>query len=155
MITATKSVSTIGGDTTAETGSQDFLLSNTQLDKIANTFERSGLGSREDADMCIIPALRTNSMLPSVKDTFDSARASATALRKEFNWSKAEELLKWIYRSSVSDLDRLKAATDLGELYRKALRDGLRRSTREFGYNGIHWMMQEDSAPLESRTLYG
>jgi hypothetical protein len=54
--------------------SGNYLLLNTQIDKIASAFVNSGLASREEAYMCTIPSLRTLSKLPAVQGAHDGAR---------------------------------------------------------------------------------
>ena len=143
-------------------GSSKFLLLNSQIDKIASEFVNSGLGSREEAYMCTIPSLRTSSKLPNVQAAHNSARKSATALRRKGNWEEAEKLLRWI-RSSCDKADVTaleKTQIDLGEFYRLALRTRKERLV-QLGFNGILWMLKQTSrsglpAPADSiKDRYG
>jgi hypothetical protein len=49
-----------------EAFASDFFLQNGAIEILADAFEVSGLGSRDDAYTCIVPALRTASLLPQV-----------------------------------------------------------------------------------------
>jgi ankyrin repeat domain-containing protein 50 len=141
--------------------SGNFLLLNTQIDKIASAFVNSGLGSREEAYMCIIPSLRTLSKLPAVQGAHDSARKSATTLRKQNSWERAEKLLRWVQNTcDESDARALeKAHVDLGELYRLAMRSR-GEEVVQLGFDGILWMLNQsdrDSLPSSQsiRDRYG
>ena len=63
-------VSTIGGDTTISGGEEEGRpaqrLINSQMEKFASAFQSSGLGSLEDAYMCIVPVLAANRKLPPI-----------------------------------------------------------------------------------------
>ncbi|OCL03241.1 hypothetical protein AOQ84DRAFT_303172, partial [Glonium stellatum] len=125
-------------------GSSKFLLLNSQIDKVASEFINSGLGSREEAYMCIIPSLRTSSKLPDVHSAYNSARKSATTLRRKGDWKGAEKLLRWI-RSSCSKTDVMaleKSQIDLGEFYRLALRSR-KEKLIQLGFDGILWMLKQ------------
>lgn len=119
--------------------SSDFVLINTNLDRIATAFVDSGLGSREDAYMCIIPPLRAFSKLPRAHAAFHSARNTATGLKRDRNWERAERLLAWIRNScsgpgGAGDVEGVER--DLGELYRAAMRSKEIYSVK-FGFEGV------------------
>jgi ankyrin repeat protein len=63
-------VATIGGDTTISGGEEEGKpaqrLMNSQMEKLASVFQSSGLGTLEDAYMCIVPILNAGSKLPPI-----------------------------------------------------------------------------------------
>ncbi|KAI9858396.1 MAG: hypothetical protein M1813_007500 [Trichoglossum hirsutum] len=164
MTAVTAIIDTVGGETNARDPTMEaylkdaprhedlhhFLLLNSQIDRIANAFVGSGLGSRQDAYMCIIPSLRMHSKLPSVQAAHDNARISATTLRRENRWREAEKLLRWIYGScDESDAGQLeRTEVDLGEFYRLAMRDRGMDIVR-LGFDGIIWMLNRPRKGLE------
>lgn len=95
---------------------ETFRLDNTKLAKLAAAFQESGLGSLEEAYMCIIPCLSIKHKLPSRKDVHDGAKRVAKSFQDEQKWKEAETILWWIYNSenynSVED-----ALKDLDELF--------------------------------------
>jgi hypothetical protein len=97
MVAVMNIIKTVGGNTTyrenkssldanithtaTNTGGM-FLLSNSQMQKMAMSFERSCLGSIEDAYMCIAPSLRMHSRLPATQKAHEHIRFAAHALKK-------------------------------------------------------------------------
>ncbi|KAF3120542.1 hypothetical protein TWF569_003110 [Orbilia oligospora] len=72
-----REIDEIGGKTETRTpvDSQDvFLLRNNQIDAMVDHFENSGLGSREDAYMCIILMLVRESKLPGSEDVLTAVQ---------------------------------------------------------------------------------
>ncbi|KAH7348922.1 hypothetical protein BKA65DRAFT_270252 [Rhexocercosporidium sp. MPI-PUGE-AT-0058] len=180
-----KNLSGIGGGTSVRmmeqtawpsaSGSDSIQLSNPLADSIAAIFERNGLGSIADADLCLFSCLRKHSKLPSSDIAHERARENAMKLRSMGNWQKAENILKWIYEQCVAKFHDMQssssqtyrrnlherrsgivdAATDLAELWRKSMRESQNRD--QLGYDGVVWMLNNsvDPLPVEIKNLYG
>ncbi|KAI9764627.1 MAG: hypothetical protein M1839_005795 [Geoglossum umbratile] len=165
-----------------ETWDGGFHLLNSQLDKITEVFVKNGLGSREDAYMCVIPALSKASKLPSLESAYESAEVATRALQEKGQFSKAAGLLKWVRDSRSKNAQSgnpaarsayAAAETKVGELYRtvmykaiNALRHSLKRpppddkidsykSDYEFGLEGIVEMLSAPNGPTETSKRYG
>ncbi|KAF4171487.1 hypothetical protein CNMCM8694_002614 [Aspergillus lentulus] len=143
-------VADLGCSMVRRRSSNDFYLVNEKISKLINAFAESGIGSREDAFLCIIPAMQTVSKLPSLSQSLASARTSAADSRKRGDWEQSEDLLRWSFRTSRNaEEELLKSAKALGELYRWALVNKENDKRRQFdimelGSAGIKWMRQQD-----------
>lgn len=123
---------------------ENFLLHNAELNKIAAAFQESGLGSVEDCYMCIIPALRTSSKLPSFQKVQEDLRRLISSLRKEGLWQESTKLLWWIHRciAGLRHGGFEEAETDLGEHFKSAMWH-VDPKTQRLGFEGVHKMLED------------
>jgi ankyrin repeat protein len=129
-------VKEIGGDTTVQESFEGFLLTNTIISHIQQAFTDSGLGSRDDAYACTIPALVASAKLPSARSTLAKARQIAEKYIEDKEWENAKRILEWALLQcwestkpadpddafDFENLQRLIILT-LCECYRKSLSD--------------------------------
>jgi ankyrin repeat protein len=124
-------------------------LTNDLLSRLADCFTESGLGSRQDAYLIIIPALRYLSKLPSARDALPDIYSHAGKHRKAGDFHEAEKSLKFAWEIALGTHNEHQENTgldtamlELGELYRYALfsKDS---SQQEFGRKGIFWMQRQ------------
>ena len=129
---------------------ETFRLKNTILSLLALNFNDKGLGTVEEAFMCLIPALRSRNLLPSAVEAHNDARESSWKEAHQRKWPEASELLWWIYHSTCDSIEVatgneecLRSASDIGELYRHAIYLNDDNASREFGYEGIRKMLTD------------
>ncbi|ETR99620.1 hypothetical protein M419DRAFT_85898, partial [Trichoderma reesei RUT C-30] len=65
------------------------------ITKLTDCFEASGLGSKQDAFLVIIPALQSNRLLPRAVEAVPTAYRTAVELRKSNGFREAERVLRW------------------------------------------------------------
>ncbi|KAK6363683.1 hypothetical protein TWF730_001103 [Orbilia blumenaviensis] len=150
-----------------------FLLQNTIVEAIADGFSSSGIGTREEAYMCIFPALYKTGKMPSVDSVLPTIITRAETYRTQGKWSKAFELLEWlcydtcpnlsISTSTSSDPDtkatetptarKSRAQIALGDLCHVAIQED-DDDTIRLGFESIRRMLQSDLDPALSRE-YG
>jgi ankyrin repeat protein len=113
----------LGGETDIVTGLQNtFEVHNTRIDEMMHCFERCGLGSREDALLCIVPVLRNKNLLPQFTAYCTNARRNVERLILQNDWETAFDLVRWIcQRTEGFEFER--SAYQLGYLCRRALLD--------------------------------
>ncbi|KAF3935762.1 Ankyrin-1 [Dactylella cylindrospora] len=141
-----QNITDIGGETKTRTPfdlQNTFLLQNSQIEEMANRFEDSGLGSREDAYMCIIPLLIRESKLPGIDDVLNAAQDQVNTYKNDSKWEEAEQLLQWICYSSSVPGDN-KPYVMLGELCRAAMRHPDQR-VQAIGFDGVANMLKRAS----------
>ncbi|KAL9094734.1 MAG: hypothetical protein Q9165_003004 [Trypethelium subeluteriae] len=85
-------VEDIGGETSCRTERLWLKFSNTQVDSIIDLFVANELGSREEALACIIPVLRHNTKLPSMRCGYAEAKKLARQHQITGRWRASEEL---------------------------------------------------------------
>ncbi|KAK6356439.1 hypothetical protein TWF718_000798 [Orbilia javanica] len=139
------------------------LLQNTAVEAMADLFQSSGLGTKEDAYMCIFPALYRAGKMPSSDGILSTAIDSAEAYRKQGKWSKAFEILEWLcydrgkpvpYETAIAQLGKGPCAEiSLGELCHAAIR-GTDKDIVRLGFEGIGRMLRSDVDKKFSRQ-YG
>ncbi|KAF4999927.1 hypothetical protein FGRMN_2165 [Fusarium graminum] len=136
-----------------ETHAQELPLVRELASKLVNAFVESGLGSRDEALLSIVPLFISPLEIPRTKGGLESARDCADKLRRQRDWETAEMVLRrsWStcieWKPVVPDEreppqaveDAKRTAIALGELYRWALKD---HSATNFGRNGIHWLSE-------------
>ncbi|KAK0732028.1 hypothetical protein B0H67DRAFT_679539 [Lasiosphaeris hirsuta] len=133
-------------------------LENPTVATFARAFAERGLGSYSEALLCLVPAFRTRSPLPSSEDTLPALLQAAKAYRKASEWGKAQTMLRWACTQYAPSSDEAEgspatAPSDLigslftealratGELYRWSLAVQYSGDERkEFGRSGIKWM---------------
>ncbi|EPS37921.1 hypothetical protein H072_8368 [Dactylellina haptotyla CBS 200.50] len=128
-----------------------ILLQNTVVEEIAARFETSGLGSQEDAYMCIYPVLQQLGKMPSVKDIADAAINQAGLFKTQGKWKEAESLLQWLCNNpgmveddSSSEVQAFSKA--LIELYHSSLWD---LDEFDLGFDGICKMLMNKKMNLK------
>ncbi|KAF3228650.1 hypothetical protein TWF191_002505 [Orbilia oligospora] len=138
------------------------LLQNTVVEAITDLFHSSGLGTREDAYMCIFPVLRRTNKMPPASGVETAAIDRAEAYRGQGKWSKAFEILEWLcydrlqptaYKPVSSWYNSPRAEISLGDLCYAAIRekeDGIIR----LGFESICRMLQSNIDPEFGRQ-YG
>ncbi|KAI5862621.1 ankyrin repeat-containing domain protein [Durotheca rogersii] len=133
----------------------EFTLLNTNLDKMATAFVDSGLGSRQDAYMCIIPPLSMHSKLPRVSEVVQETRNVTAKWRREHKWQLAEKFLNQatFYYKMMESRYTVVAQRDLGELYRAALRSG-KSDAIQFGFDGVSSMCKVLFSWEENPNIY-
>ncbi|EPS39981.1 hypothetical protein H072_6288 [Dactylellina haptotyla CBS 200.50] len=142
---ALQNIPDIGGETrTREHLSPNdiaMVLQNSTVEKLADRFESSGLGSREDAYMCIFPVLKQLGKMPKLNEVFDAAITQSEEYKTQGKWAQAEELLSWLYDNpSIADSHR--ASETLADFYYSAMFESEMRTT-ELGFCGICAMLAD------------
>ncbi|KAF3935568.1 Ankyrin-2 [Dactylella cylindrospora] len=119
-------------------GQSRLLLQNNSIEKIADAFEKSELGSREDAYMCIIPVFVNQNIMPTPEDILLDISSEAQKLRNENRWQDAEQLIEQIIQEvTVFSRNGLAPAlTMLGDLYHDALISP-NRAVHYLAYSGV------------------
>ncbi|KAK6534041.1 hypothetical protein TWF281_005380 [Arthrobotrys megalospora] len=120
-------------------------LQNSTVESLADRFETSGLGSREDAYMCIFPVLQQLNRMPNVSDVLDAVLTQCETYKRHGKWLEAEGLLQWLSKTSVV-VEVHTAFEALAELYYAAMRE-LDTTVSNIGFNGISKMLKENSDP--------
>lgn len=97
-----------------------YVAQNSTIDKLVDCFENNGLGSREDALLCIIPVLKQQNKLPYLTADCRNVRKRTEDFIKANDWKKAFQLVEWISQRS-DGVEMEYALHELGSLCRKAL----------------------------------
>ncbi|TFA99971.1 Receptor-interacting serine/threonine-protein kinase 4 [Trichoderma ghanense] len=129
----------LDSEATTVTREKDTMRLEHQLvTKLMESFEASGLGSKQDACLIIVPALQNTSALPRAVKAVPAAYRIADGLRKGDDLREAEGVLQWAWGViSESGEPQDSAMIELGELYRCAL---FSDDWQAFGNRGISWM---------------
>ncbi|KFA51966.1 hypothetical protein S40293_09492 [Stachybotrys chartarum IBT 40293] len=117
-------------------------LGNKKVKTLANVFVEKGLGSYDDAFLCIIPALHR----PGPEAYLQALLEGADGYRRTSDWERAEILMQWAceYFCLNKDAETSLFTTVLrktGELYRWSLANPHDFARQKFGMNGINWMI--------------
>ncbi|KAK4247683.1 hypothetical protein C7999DRAFT_41018 [Corynascus novoguineensis] len=104
---------------------QSFTLHNSQLSKMAQDIQNTGLGTLEEVYLCIIPPLNMENKLPRVDATIDWTRTHAKPLERRGHWKEASDAYLWLFRTTKSfqgpnDI-AVEAATLLVEFFRAVM----------------------------------
>lgn len=129
----------------AEIHSIAMALQNSTVESLADRFEKSGLGSREDAYMCIFPVLQHLNIMPNVGDILNAILTQCETYKRHGKWLGAEGLLQWLSNTSVV-VEAYTALEALAELYYAAMRE-LDTTISNLGFNGISKMLKENKDP--------
>lgn len=90
------------------------------INDLASKFESSGLGSREDALLCIVPVLKLHNLLPDLAADSPMVRSRIAKLIEQEEWRSVFSLLRWICeRSEGPELER--SVYEFGYLCRRAM----------------------------------
>ncbi|KAF3931369.1 Ankyrin-2 [Dactylellina cionopaga] len=154
---ALKDIPEIGGKTetrdNASKNSVTMALQNSSVEGMADLFEVGGLGSREDAYMCIFPVLRGLDKMPKVDGVFDAVVRKSIVYRNQERWSDAEDLLQWLY-SNPAIMDNIRASEALAEFYYTAiLRVDIDTQTADLGFTGICQMMVDKTSSYTEQMI--
>lgn len=126
-------------------------LNNRAVDDIARAFVESSLGTRSEALLCIVPALRGQILLDR-SSMFLELVTGADAYRRHEQWDRAERLLRWACQVYSSPGSRTLGPDPDGrstfevvlhktaELYRWSLANAASMDRRKFAKEGIDWM---------------
>ena len=127
---------TLGGDVDVQREfTNSYLAQSSRISSFMQCFESCGLGSREDAFLCIVPALKEQNLLPELAVDSAHIRRRVENSIHQNDWRGALGLAKWIcQRSEGSELEH--SVYELGYLCRRALlsKD---RATQEVGFEHV------------------
>ncbi|CAG8922375.1 unnamed protein product [Penicillium salamii] len=94
---AMTSMKELGGDVDVVPSIQaSFLCHNTRINELVAGFEESGLGTREDGLLCIVPVLKKRSLLPWVATDYPTVKTRIKTLVKQGKWEEGFDLIRWI-----------------------------------------------------------
>lgn len=112
------------GEVDVVPGSQhSFLAQSDSLDDLVSCFEEHGLGSREDALLCIVPNLKRRGFLPTLAVDSPRVMKRIEDYIKRNQWGNALHLARWICERSV-DSEYQSSMYQFGNLCRRAIMDG-------------------------------
>lgn len=97
-----------------------FRAESSRIDDLALCFGNAGLGSREDALLCIVPVLRAHNLLPELSADSTTLRQRIKTYVERNDWKTALRLVHWICERSVG-LEFERSVYQLGDLLRRAL----------------------------------
>ncbi|KAJ5210723.1 hypothetical protein N7491_010532 [Penicillium cf. griseofulvum] len=118
------------------------LGSSTRVDELVSCFEAHSLGSRQDALLCIIPALKNRGLLPVLAADSPKIRARKEEFIKQGNWEDAFGLLRWLCERSEGHQLEL-SVYELGFLCRRALLSNS-QIARQQGFEQTHKLLRSD-----------
>lgn len=151
-----RKVDNIGGETKLRcrnSGKDGFLLENNHLDKLVRCFEESGLGSRDDAYICIIPSLMQQSKLPLPKLTWPRVREQIDGCKEYRQFVEVDKLLRSACRySSATMFEEL--TFSLGDLYIEATQDTDDGDLRRWGFAKIIKMLSKRNQPHDAQSIW-
>ncbi|KAG2413781.1 hypothetical protein HFD88_002970 [Aspergillus terreus] len=120
---ALEGLAELGGEINILPGSQNRLVAhNSRIDDIVECFESSGLGSREDALLCVVPSLRNRGLLPELAADSHPIRLRLEELIGSKKWSEALSITYWFCERSAGDEFEY-SAYELGYLCHLAMID--------------------------------
>ncbi|KAM0550207.1 hypothetical protein ACHAPJ_009055 [Fusarium lateritium] len=145
------------GDIEVGTDARHLPLASKLASELVTIFVEKGLGSREDALLCIAPLVISPLKISRTEDSLAMARKSAGQLRQQGDWAQAERVLRGVWKTctegqsinatasefSLTVKNTKRTAIALGELYRWALRGD--DKTKRFGLDGIKWLSEQKS----------
>lgn len=79
----------------ADNNQRSFQLLHSGIESLVHAFTNSGLGTRYDAYMCIVPVLRRSTKLPGYSEISGVAREAVESCKRDGRHEKAENILKW------------------------------------------------------------
>ncbi|KAF3182350.1 hypothetical protein TWF788_006265 [Orbilia oligospora] len=152
-----RDVEGIGGETTlrASVGRQPtFQLQNSQIEEMADYFENSGLGSREDAYMCIIPTLMRENKMPEIPNEVIIAALDQLKSCSDKEREEAVLLLECVCFDPNTNEDR-KPYAELAEIYHEWMRtsDSTSPSHSRDGFSGVGKMLEQAKNRSRDSTL--
>ncbi|KAK6346840.1 hypothetical protein TWF696_006947 [Orbilia brochopaga] len=142
----------VGGKTEVRTSfiprGDSLELENSTIEAMVNRFENAGLGSREDAYVCIIPILYRLNKLPPLDDVMDACIDRAEMYRTENRWVQAQGMLKWL-TGNLDTATNPRPLEKLTEIYHSAMLEK-NPDTVKLGFDGICQLINDTAtAPAE------
>ncbi|KAF3916932.1 Ankyrin-2 [Orbilia brochopaga] len=151
LLAALQKIPSIGGktETREHTGSNwtELALQNSTVEAMADRFETSGLGSREDAYMCIFPVLRHLDKMPKMDDVVSAVVEKANLFKNAGKWTEAMNLLSWLHRNP-GVVDNRFAARALSDLYYTAIWEK-EKDVSHLGFAGLCRMLETKTDDLD------
>lgn len=121
LLSAMENLETIDSTVDLIPGPQNsYVAQNGPINELVHCFESNGLGSREDALLCISLVLKNQKILPPLTADSPNIRKRTEDLIKKGDWKKAFQLVEWIAQRS-DGVEMEFAIHELGNLCRKAL----------------------------------
>ena len=149
---ALEGLAELGGEINMLPGSQNRLVAhNSRIDDIVECFESSGLGSREDALLCVVPSLRNRGLLPELAADSHPIRLRLEELSGSKKWSEALSITYWFCERSAGDEFEY-SAYELGYLCHLAMIDQ-DASTQAEGMKFVKLAMQGNPRTLFFRNM--
>ncbi|KAJ6031151.1 hypothetical protein N7540_001883 [Penicillium herquei] len=137
-------VEELGGEVHMVAGLQNtWIAQHTRVDDLAQCFEDSKLGSREDALLCIVPSLKHAEILPRLTGDCSNVRKEIEKMLQRNDWGAAFSLLNWICQRSEGDEFEL-SMLSIGYLCRRAMFHNS-RTIREEGMKHANTLLQADT----------
>ncbi|KAH8426795.1 ankyrin repeat domain-containing protein [Aspergillus melleus] len=121
LSSALEDLQELGGDVKLLPGSQSgYLAYSSRLDELVSCFESGGMGSREDALLCVVPVLKHQGILPQLAGYSGIIRERIDELMANENWAEAFATLRWICeRCEGAEFEY--SLFELGDLCRRAM----------------------------------
>ncbi|KAJ5197928.1 uncharacterized protein N7498_007045 [Penicillium cinerascens] len=133
----------LGGEVDVSVGLHGaYVAQNSRINEFVHCFESCSLGSREDALLCIIPALKYNRLLPALAAECTSIRKRTERFILENEWAEAFRLVEWICKRSVG-VELEYSVYELGHLCRLALLSNDKLAQRE-GFKHTCRLLESD-----------
>jgi ankyrin repeat protein len=140
---ALEGLAELGGEINILPGSQNRLVAhNSRIDDLVECFESSGLGSREDALLCIVPSLRNRGLLPELAADSRPIRLRLEELIGSKKWSDALSIANWVCERSAGE-EFEHSANELGYICLQAMADD-DSNVQTVGYDYAISAMQSD-----------
>ncbi|KAM4056324.1 ankyrin repeats (3 copies) domain-containing protein [Hirsutella rhossiliensis] len=116
------------------------LLENRAITGLARAFVDSGLGTRSDVLLSVVPAFR-NQVHPNGHAMLAGLVTGVDAYRRNGEWDRAQLLMRWACRQNFTSCGGVsEVVVRTGELYRWSLANGSNKEQKLFGLAGIGWM---------------
>lgn len=97
-----------------------FVAHNNRIEELAQCFEINKLGSREDALLCIVPALKRKGLLPELSADSSAIRQRVERYIENGEWKEALSMLRWLCeRSEGAEFEH--SVIEFGYLCRRAM----------------------------------
>lgn len=97
-----------------------FVAHNSRIEELAQCFEINKLGSREDALLCIVPALKRKGLLPELSADSSAIRQRVERYIENGEWKEALSMLRWLCeRSEGAEFEQ--SVIEFGYLCRRAM----------------------------------
>ncbi|OQD77144.1 hypothetical protein PENDEC_c003G06013 [Penicillium decumbens] len=141
LLNAFAHLPTLGGEVDVSVGLQgSYVAQSSRINELMSCFESCNLGSREDALLCIVPALKHKNILPALAADSINIRKRIDRFTENNDWASAFELVKWICQRSVGVEFEYSIYT-FGYLCRRALLENTKFAQME-GFNSMGKIFQ-------------
>jgi len=154
LLNAFAHLPTLGGEVDVSVGLQgSYVAQSSRINELMSCFESCNLGSREDALLCIVPALKHKNILPALAADSINIRKRIDRFTENNDWASAFELVKWICQRSVGVEFEYSIYT-FGYLCRRALLENTKFAQME-GFNSMGKFFQsaDRTGFLRSRQM--